>query len=120
MPSEPFLTPLSAQRWPYSSEQPPHQHLDCLPFAGVEVGQPCRRELRLRQHQKCLLGLEPSMPTNGCPFKLLRFLPGEEVEIGERVLERHVVVVASLPILSLNIARVARGEWRQHRVAHLS
>lgn len=30
-----------------------------------------------------------------------------------------VVVVGSLPVLSLNIARVARREWRRHHVANL-
>ena len=31
-----------------------------------------------------------------------------------------VVVVGSLPVLGLNIARVARREWRRHRLADLS
>jgi hypothetical protein len=30
-----------------------------------------------------------------------------------------VVVVGSLPVLGLNIARVARREWKRHRVADL-
>ena len=30
-----------------------------------------------------------------------------------------VVVVGSLPVLSLNIARVARREWRRHHAANL-
>jgi hypothetical protein len=31
-----------------------------------------------------------------------------------------VIVVGSLPVLSLNIARVARREWRRHHPANLS
>jgi hypothetical protein len=30
-----------------------------------------------------------------------------------------VVVIGSLPVLGLNIARVARREWRRHRVTDL-
>jgi len=31
-----------------------------------------------------------------------------------------VIVVGSLPVLGLNIARVARREWRRHQFANLS
>ncbi|HJU36508.1 MAG TPA: hypothetical protein VJ716_03705 [Gaiellaceae bacterium] len=38
--------------------------------------------------------------------------------VGEWVyIAAGVIVVGSLPVLSLNIARVARREWRRHHVA---
>ena len=69
------------------SQQPPQQ-FNRVPFTNAEARQRSERELRLRKRQERRFSFEPAMPADACAFELVRFLLGEEVEVGERVLER--------------------------------